>query len=146
MFVPWVVRGPKPVQKASSKKRGGWVPSAILPFVDMNHETDVGLHGWVSTPRYSRSYQGTLSREGFVFQVYCILSQFLFFCCYFPPLSFRYRGESARDRSAGSPVSKYVGFFVSDVNREMDVGLHGWGPPPGTASHCTKVHDRLVKI
>ena len=34
----------------------------------VNHEIDVGLHGWVSTQ--GRSYtKGTLSREGFVFQV-----------------------------------------------------------------------------
>ena len=31
---------------------------------------DVGLHGWVSTPVQPVMYQGTLSREGFVFQLY----------------------------------------------------------------------------
>ena len=34
-------------------------------------------------------------------------------------------------------------FFVwdiSDVNHEMDVGLHGGVSTPGAASHCTKVH------
>ena len=38
--------------------------------------------------------------------------------------------------------SSYKVFHISDVNHEMDVGLHGWGcPPHGTArSFVPKVH------
>ena len=35
-------------------------------FLDVNHEMDAGLHGWVSTPQYSRSCTKVhCSREGF---------------------------------------------------------------------------------
>ena len=35
---------------------------------------------------------------------------------------------------------KVTNFFfpLPDVHHEMDVGLHGWGPPPGVPVICTK--------
>ena len=39
-----------------------------------------------------------------------------------------------RGSAGGACINNFTFFFISDVNHEMDVGLHDWVSTPGTAS------------